>query len=438
MLTFDKPAAPNGMMKKFELMDEYVLIVDDQPVNIRVLGNTLKAEFQVRFAKSGREALDMVRSGAPPELILLDIMMPDMDGYQVCDELKKDKQTRHIPVIFVTARDHVADQYRGFALGAVDYVTKPFNSEIVAARVRAHVALKRYRDQLENHISDINMKMLVQQQELDQRRDETRLMEELLAHAQRTGTLGAMVSEISHEIKNPANHVMLSANALQGMWDKVRPVIEQYIDEEDAELFFNQPAETFYRAISKSFDQIAGGVLRIKNIVEELKQYYRRADGFEVHEYIDVNKVIESALTLLHPKIRESTGNLQISYGETPYVKCSYQQLEQVIINLLQNAYQALGDFHKAIRIRSEYRKKDDMVVITIEDEGVGISEENLSKIFDPYFTTKADAGGSGMGLMVSNRLIQKNGGKLSFTSESGKGTAAAISLPAFWSGSGD
>ncbi len=432
MSIFDKDIESNSPPYLDRGADDYVLIVDDDPMNIRVLGNTLKEEFQVRFAKSGIEALEMIRLSVPPELILLDIMMPEMDGYNVCEALKKDVRTKHIPVIFVTARDKPEDQYRGFLLGAVDYVTKPFNQEIVAARVRAHVALKRYRDQLENHISSINMKLLDRQRELDQQRDETHMMENLLTHAQKMSALGAMVSEISHEIKNLVNYVMLSANSLEGMWEKVIPLIEQRVDDDEADLYFNQPVERFKRKFAKSFDAINEGVHRIKTIVEELKEYYRKQGEIQTHEYIDVNKVIESALTFLAPAIRESTGNFQVVYEETPYVKCAYQELEQVIVNLVQNACHALEGPQQSIQVRTVRQKNDDTVGILIKDEGVGIPDENMSKIFDPYFTTKTDTGGTGIGIMLSNRLVKKNKGKLSFSSEEGKGTIATISLPAF------
>jgi len=127
-----------------------ILIVDDMPANIRVLADTLKSDYRVRVATSGTKALEIAASEPPPDLILLDVMMPEMDGYEVCRRLKGDPRTSHIPVIFVTAKDEAEEEALGLGLGAVDYITKPFHLPIVRARVRTHVNLKRKTDLLES------------------------------------------------------------------------------------------------------------------------------------------------------------------------------------------------------------------------------------------------------------------------------------------------
>jgi diguanylate cyclase (GGDEF)-like protein len=126
-----------------------VLIVDDQPANIHALGKLIKDEYQILAATSGAKALEIARGENPPDLILLDVMMPEMDGYEVCRRLKADEKTNTIPVIFVTARDSAQDEEMGFSLGAVDYISKPFNPTIVRARVKNHMNLKIKTDMLE-------------------------------------------------------------------------------------------------------------------------------------------------------------------------------------------------------------------------------------------------------------------------------------------------
>lgn len=129
--------------------EQKVLIVDDEPANIRILIETLKGRYHLIGATCGKEALDCALSDDPPDLILLDILMPDMDGYEVCARLKHEERTRHIPVIFITVMEEDADEARGFELGAVDYITKPFSPATVNARVKTHLELKRHRDRLE-------------------------------------------------------------------------------------------------------------------------------------------------------------------------------------------------------------------------------------------------------------------------------------------------
>jgi PleD family two-component response regulator len=125
-----------------------ILVVDDTPENVDVLANILRDSHQIKVALNGEKALQIAQSDPPPDLILLDVMMPEIDGYEVCRRLKDDPTTRDIPVIFVTAKTEVEDEMKGFALGAVDYITKPISPAIVEARVKTHLALKNARSQL--------------------------------------------------------------------------------------------------------------------------------------------------------------------------------------------------------------------------------------------------------------------------------------------------
>jgi diguanylate cyclase (GGDEF)-like protein len=126
-----------------------ILLVDDNAVNLTLLEAALGGEYEIRVATGGAQALEVVESGVPLDLILLDVMMPEMDGYEVCRRVKSNPQIRRCPVIFVTALDEEADEERGFALGAVDYITKPVSIPVVRARVRTHIALKKQADLLE-------------------------------------------------------------------------------------------------------------------------------------------------------------------------------------------------------------------------------------------------------------------------------------------------
>ena len=130
-----------------------ILIVDDMPINIQILARALKATYGIKIATRGEKALEIAAGENPPDLILLDIMMPEMDGYEVIRRLKGDEATRNIPVIFITVRDKVTDESKGFDLGAVDYITKPFQLPVVQARIRTHIELKRKTDMLEQLVS---------------------------------------------------------------------------------------------------------------------------------------------------------------------------------------------------------------------------------------------------------------------------------------------
>jgi putative two-component system response regulator len=145
-----------------------ILIVDDVLVNIKLLTGTLKSEYAICTATNGLDALEIVSSDNPPDLILLDVMMPDMDGYEVCKRIKKNRYTQNIPVIFITARDEESHETKGFEVGAVDYIKKPFNREIVKQRVKTHISLKNAREALENQKNILKEKVKERTRELEE------------------------------------------------------------------------------------------------------------------------------------------------------------------------------------------------------------------------------------------------------------------------------
>jgi DNA-binding response OmpR family regulator len=142
-----------------------ILIVDDEPTSINVLNEVLKDSYKIVFAKDGAGGIKIVLSDTPPDMILLDIVMPGIDGYEVCKKLKKDDHTKNIPIIFITAKGKEDDETKGFELGAVDYITKPFNPVVVKARVKAHLELKRHRDFLEWMLRERSKEIQLMEQE---------------------------------------------------------------------------------------------------------------------------------------------------------------------------------------------------------------------------------------------------------------------------------
>jgi len=157
-----------------------ILFVDDIPMNIKVLVEALKEDYKVIFAQSGPEALDFAQNDSQPDLILLDIMMPNMDGYEVCQRLKENEKTRHIPVIFVTALDEEDDETRGLAQGAVDFIRKPFSLPIVRARIKTHLDLKLYQDRLKNQTEELALANARLEEEIQERRKAEEMIREHL------------------------------------------------------------------------------------------------------------------------------------------------------------------------------------------------------------------------------------------------------------------
>src|SRR5580692_469755 len=136
-----------------------VMVVDDAPANIQIVNSILKDIYKIRIATSGAKALELAKITPLPNLILLDVMMPDMDGYEVCTQLKLRQDTRDIPVIFLTGQTHVDEETRGFDVGAVDYIHKPFSPAVVRARVQTHLALRGIREQLTHQLLTIQKEL---------------------------------------------------------------------------------------------------------------------------------------------------------------------------------------------------------------------------------------------------------------------------------------
>ena len=182
--------------------------------------------------------------------------------------------------------------------------------------------------------------------------------------------------------------------------------------------------------ITSLFSGISDGAKRIKQIVDDLKNYVRDNTA-DLDQSVDINEVLKSAVSLLSNMIKKSTHQFSIEYGNhVPLLRGNFQRLEQVMINLIQNACQALPDPQKGIFISVQTSEEKSTISIKVHDEGMGIPLDKLLNITDPFFTTKHDSGGVGLGLSISSKIVEEHGGSLQFESEVGAGTTATITLP--------
>ncbi len=257
---------------------------------------------------------------------------------------------------------------------------------------------------------------------------EAQIKQEQLIQADKMAALGTLVSGVAHEINNPNNFIMLNIPILRKIWVSVLPILDEYYDNNGdfqvARLPYKQMREEYFDICSNILD----GAGRIKVIVKDLKEY----SGKEVEnitEEIDLNKVVLSCINLLGNNIKNYTNHLKLELShELPLIVGNFRHFEQILINLIQNACQSLADKDKAVVIKSIHN--NDIVELHIIDNGIGITKDNLHRIFDPFYTTKRDKGGTGLGLSVSNNLVQKYNGNLKFLSVENKGTTAIVSFP--------
>ena len=259
---------------------------------------------------------------------------------------------------------------------------------------------------------------------------QARLHQEQLFQASKMVALGTLVSSVAHEINNPNNFIMLNTPILLEAWENVRPILEEYYGKNGDFLLGGMNYSQMRGNIPMLFSGILDGSTRIKQIVDDLKHFVRQ-DSPDLTQSVDINALLKSALSLVSNLITKSTNHFSIDYGEgLPLIPGNFQRLEQVVINLIQNACQALPDPHRGISVLTCYRQDSRTILVSIHDEGIGIPPESLPHVTAPFFTTKQDKGGIGLGLSISSRIVEEHGGKMTFTSEPGRGTTVEVILP--------
>ncbi len=251
-----------------------------------------------------------------------------------------------------------------------------------------------------------------------------------LIQADKMASLGILVSGVAHEINNPNNFIMLNGEILSMAWQNVMPILQKYYEENGDFLLAGMPYTRAHEKIGQLISGISEGAMRIGKIVEALGGFARQ-DAGDLDQSVDPNAVVESAMVIVNNLIRKSTHHPSVELEENlPKIQGNQQQLEQVIINLITNSCQALQSPQKYLYVSTSYNETSDLIAIRVRDEGEGIPPENLNHIIEPFFTTKRDTGGTGLGLSVSYNIVKNHGGHLHFTSRFGKGTTATVMLP--------
>jgi PAS domain S-box-containing protein len=261
--------------------------------------------------------------------------------------------------------------------------------------------------------------------------EQSKLHQQQLMQAGKMAALGVLVSGVAHEINNPNNFIMLNAPILREAWESSLPILDEYYRDNGDFLMGGMKFSELREQMPKLLAGVSQGAERIKQIVANLKHYVRGDTG-GLDQLVDVNAVIRSAVSLVSNVIKNATDRFAVSYAtDLPPVRGSSQRLEQVVLNLIQNACQALPEKTCGLFIATRMEDGGKGVVITIHDEGTGIQATDLPRIGEPFFTTKVDSGGIGLGLSISSRIIEEHRGSLRFSSVPGAGTTVTVQLPA-------
>jgi two-component system NtrC family sensor kinase len=465
-----------------------ILVVDDVPANLRLLVGMLSERgYSVRPVRDGRQALSIARE-IPIDLILLDIDMPEMNGYEVCIRLKADEKTRRIPVIFLSALSDILDKVKAFNVGGVDYVTKPFQIEEVIARVQTHLSLQLMQVRLQEK----NEELVKQNQKIEQTLRQLQVAQNELIQSEKMAAIGYLVAGIAHEINNPLGAILSSTRLIdsslsyiltelpqafktvsseqiefvldllnnslktkknisfkekrQKKRELVKNLEKENIEEAEmiAETLIDMNAEEQFLAIlpilkspnsftllevaynlsglQKCMQTIELATTRASKIVLALKAYSHSDSSGEMIE-ADILEGIETTLVLYQNQLKQGVST-EINAPKIPRIFCYPDELNQVWSNLIQNALQAMDG--KGI-LTFDVVEQEDFIKVSVTDSGKGIPSEIVPQIFQPFFTTKSSGEGSGLGLDIVRKIIDKHQGTIEVKSQPGKTTFTVI-----------
>lgn len=409
----------------------FILIVDDSPTNLSVLSKALKASgYKVRMAVDGEDALAQVQRHHP-DLILLDIEMPKIDGFETCCRLQANPETKGIPVLFMTAMADTESKVKGLSLGAVDYITKPFEEAELLARVKVHWRLKRLTDTLEQQVNERTQALQQAQVQLVQQ--------------EKLSALGQLVVGVAHEINNPIGSIIGNVIFTQDYINDLFGIIDLYNEKfpqpgaEIEEALEASDLEYMREDLPKLVSSMKDAGDRIKSISKSIRTF-SRADS-DTKKPFNLHEGINSTILILRHRLKANENRPAIEvvtdYGKIPEIFCFPGQLNQVFMNIIANAIDVLdeSDGERDTEINSRITIKtqlvDEQVQITIADNGKGMSEEVKAKIFDNLFTTKGIGKGTGLGLAIARQIVvEKHGGIIRVNSKWGEGTEFIITLP--------
>jgi len=405
-----------------------ILIVDDNPTNLKVLSKTLtSAGFEVAVANNGTTALKLATYD-PPALILLDVMMPGIDGFKTCERLKEEEITRDIPVIFMTALSETASKVRGLSLGAVDYITKPFEEEEVLARVRLHMRLNTLARALET-----------QNQRLVKTLADLQAAQKQIVAQEKLASLGTLAAGVAHELRNPLNFVNNFAAGSMDLAQELQELMEAYQAQPQPALWAD--IQTVVGELRENARCIHEHGQRAESIIHSMMQH-ARTDGGGQAQPVELNALIEQSVQLAYHSRRAKDSNFNVSFdrqydGAIGLVEVVIGDFTRAIINLVDNACYALGRKKAALgdsfqpKLTLITRDLGDIAEVVIRDNGSGIPPAALEKIFTPFFTTKPAGEGTGLGLSLTHDiLVGQHRGTLKVDTELGEHTEFTLVFP--------
>lgn len=386
-----------------------ILIVDDNQTNLDVLFELLRNYgFKVLVAQDGESAIEQTEY-IQPDLILLDIMMPGIDGFETCRRWKANPQTRDIPIVFMTALSDTIDKVKGFQTGAVDYITKPFQHDEVLSRIETHLTIRNLQKKLEEKNAELahlnqNLERLVEQktkQIIDQ---------------EKTAIIGRLTQGMVHNLKSPLQVIQTSVDLIDTKAAKIKE-----------ESFLNY-TKYIFQAVTK-----------INQIMDTLMIKSRKEQKQDVQP-VNINDLVLREVQLLEGNLyfKNKIKKQYFLDDQIDSIPLLYSYISQVFYNLINNAMDSMWE-KKTRELTIVTRQDESKIYMDIADTGCGIAPEDLSKLFDPFYTSKPAKGeekkegeptGTGLGLYTCIELLKPFNGEIAISSNPGQGSVFTVVLP--------